>query len=217
MQVNNVRVYNLPEAIVTSGFPMLVDYEPNQVESIMACVKAYIEESDKREQYMSVAKPHIDRMIRLASAPSNSGHPNAMTGILVSFTVTASNTWLLQAERYHFLQIVSCQSKMHRLTKILKESRTAVELLDEDDLDWMQKCVEAYEAGEIDEENLIYSCPMGLQLTCGMVTNYLQLKNIYHQRKNHKLAEWKRFCGWIETLPMARELIVGKVNEEEAK
>lgn len=40
-------------------------------------------------------------------------------------------------------------------------------------------------------------------------TNYAELRNIYHQRKNHKLKEeWvDTFCKWIESLPYAKELI----------
>ena len=42
-----------------------------------------------------------------------------------------------------------------------------------------------------------------------MITNYRELKQIYHQRKNHRLDEWRVFCNWVETLPMS-ELITGK-------
>lgn len=38
--------------------------------------------------------------------------------------------------------------------------------------------------------------------------NYAVLRNIYHQRRNHKLDEWHTFCDWIETLPYAKELIL---------
>lgn len=31
--------------------------------------------------------------------------------------------------------------------------------------------------------------------------NYAALRNIYHQRKGHKLLEWSRFLEWIESLP----------------
>ena len=31
--------------------------------------------------------------------------------------------------------------------------------------------------------------------------NYAVLKNIYHARRNHKLDEWREFCGWIDRLP----------------
>jgi hypothetical protein len=39
--------------------------------------------------------------------------------------------------------------------------------------------------------------------------NYEVLRNIYRQRKNHKLSEWHTFCDWIETLPYADLLILG--------
>lgn len=40
--------------------------------------------------------------------------------------------------------------------------------------------------------------------------NYENLLNIYHQRKNHKLTEWHKFCEWVESLPYAKELIIGE-------
>lgn len=39
--------------------------------------------------------------------------------------------------------------------------------------------------------------------------DYEVLANIYRQRKNHKLDEWREFCKWIETLPYS-ELIIGE-------
>lgn len=37
--------------------------------------------------------------------------------------------------------------------------------------------------------------------------NYEVLMKMYHERKNHKLDEWKGFCEWIETLPYMRGLL----------
>ena len=37
--------------------------------------------------------------------------------------------------------------------------------------------------------------------------NYQVLRNIYFQRRNHKLQEWRDFCKVIESLPYAKELI----------
>jgi hypothetical protein len=51
---------------------------------------------------------------------------------------------------------------------------------------------------------------MGYELWMGISTNYLQLKTIYFQRRNHKLDEWKYFCKWIEKLPMFNNLILKK-------
>lgn len=37
--------------------------------------------------------------------------------------------------------------------------------------------------------------------------NYETLRNMYFQRRYHKLTEWHQFCDFIETLPYGKELI----------
>jgi hypothetical protein len=64
----------------------------------------------------------------------------------------------------------------------------------------------------VTDEHLAYSCPMGLELTARITTNYLQLKTMYHQLKNHKLQEWRHFCNWMESLPCSKEFITGEVK-----
>ena len=54
---------------------------------------------------------------------------------------------------------------------------------------------------------ILYSNPAGFKLTARLTTNYRCLKNIWRQRRNHRLPEWREFCKWIETLPYAKELI----------
>lgn len=34
-----------------------------------------------------------------------------------------------------------------------------------------------------------------------VLLNYEVLLNMYHARKNHKLDEWRDFCGWVDGLP----------------
>lgn len=38
-------------------------------------------------------------------------------------------------------------------------------------------------------------------------TNYEALLSIHHQRKNHRLSEWREFCQWVETLPYMAEFL----------
>ena len=46
--------------------------------------------------------------------------------------------------------------------------------------------------------------------------DYETLFSIYHQRKNHKLTEWRGFCNWIETLPYMKEFLgLGETNDGE--
>lgn len=60
---------------------------------------------------------------------------------------------------------------------------------------------------------MIQLLPSSYNQTRNVMLNYEVLANIYRQRKNHKLDEWREFCAWIETLPYS-ELIVGKKGDE---
>lgn len=153
---------------------------------------------------------------RLSASQKGEGHDQALTGIIVQFDLTFSNKAWVELERYHFIDFVSSQSTMHRITKFnLKESYNEyvdsriVEIMEEKVKDY-NRCVELNkECPDIMTNDILakkylgilYSNPAGFMLTAGMTTNYRQLKTIYSQRKNHKLPEWKTFCKWIETLP----------------
>lgn len=48
---------------------------------------------------------------------------------------------------------------------------------------------------------MIQLLPSSYNQTRNVMLNYEILANIYRQRKNHKLDEWREFCAWIEILP----------------
>lgn len=56
---------------------------------------------------------------------------------------------------------------------------------------------------------IIQLLPSSYNQRATLMLNYEVLANIYHQRKNHKLDEWKEFCAWIEGLPCSK-LITGE-------
>ena len=56
-------------------------------------------------------------------------------------------------------------------------------------------------------KELIRILPEGWLQTRTVTLNYEVLRNIYFQRRYHKLSEWHQFCEWIESLPYAKELI----------
>lgn len=109
---------------------------------------------------------------------------------------------------------------MHRLTKmdIKKSCNKYVEDIVIDNLNyWIEKFnsiggEETLTVNDISYTKhelymkIISNCPMGLEQTMRVTTNYLQLKTIYQQRKNHKLEEWHVFCAWCETLDRFVEL-----------
>jgi len=204
MKITFSRVYDLHESIAASGLPMVARYN----EGVFGAI---VSDMDHGFHISS-----MDRAFRLASAQDGSGHKNFLSGILVSFNVTATQVWWMQFERYHFAQIVSSMSKMHRLKEMIEtgclEFHDKVFENGEELLNSLALYIDKNDV--VDEEELVYNCPMGLELTARVTTNYLQLRTIYVQRRNHKLQEWCDFCAWIEGLPLADKLItVGCVEE----
>lgn len=195
MEVTNFKVYDLNESIVASGLPMKSSYDAED-----------FAESAKEALHGS---PHFDRMVKLASAPAGSGHANALSGILVSANITATVKWWEQFQRYHFKQIVSSMSTIHRLPDMLKKG--TIQFHPKTDKRGIALLHTLIEEGA-DLETLAYTCPMGILLTARVTMNYLQLKTMYQQRKAHKLEEWHQFCNWITKLPYATTLITEGEN-----
>jgi hypothetical protein len=61
---------------------------------------------------------------------------------------------------------------------------------------------------------VLYNIPSGFQLTARMTTNYRCLLNIYVQRHDHRLPEWREFCELLLELPYFKELVDAYYSKE---
>ena len=147
----------------------------------------------------------------------------------VNVDLTFTNKAWVEAERYRFLEFVSSQSTMHRITKFNLDEQYN-EYVDSRIIDIMKEKVNDYNMWieepkiimndyDINEETynellkrkyleILYSNPAGFKITARMATNYRCLRNIYIQRKDHRLPEWRVFCDWIATLPYADKFLI---------
>ena len=206
MVVDNVKVYGLEESIKRAKYPMSTDI-------------------DKLNSELT------NGIKSLSNSGRGEGHDQWLTGVIVQFDLTFTVKAWTEAERYHFLDFVSSQSTMHRITKFnLDEAYSEyvdpriIAIMKEKVDNYNKYCDECKDAdtGSIADKvkkikylEILYSNPCGFKLTAGMTTNYRQLKTIYHQRKTHRLPEWREFCAWVETLPMFKELCLGGKSDEE--
>jgi len=178
------------------------------VPSILSCRNSMkIEPSDDYGEYEKA----LDRAKKLVKCGHSSGEANFLCGIRVSFDVTYPQYWSIEAERYHFLDIVCSSSKMHRLCK-MDLNKACNEYVLPGNIYALDNLIKVYNETPTQENwmRVISNCPMGLELFMRCTTNYLQLANIYKQRRHHKLQDWQVFCDWIENkLPLAHELIIG--------
>jgi hypothetical protein len=207
MKLENIKVYDLEESLIASGYPMRTELP-----------ERHADEKD------------IKRGLNLTRASNGNGaHGQWLTGVRVAFDLTCTNKMWVEAERYRFLEFVSSQSTMHRITKF-DLSNQYCEYVDPRVIDIMKEKVVVYNdllecskiwpehmtQEELDEAKedlkkkyleILYTNPAGFELTARMTTNYRCLLNIYVQRRDHRLPEWREFCRELLNLPLFKELV----------
>ena len=203
MKLENIRVYDMEESLIASGYPMRTELP-----------ERHADEKD------------IKRGLNLTKASNGNGaHGQWLTGVRVAFDLTCTNKMWVEAERYRFLEFVSSQSTMHRITKF-DISNQYNEYVDPRVIEIMKQKVADYNAylsikDRITEDKraeyteyckkkyleILYTNPAGFELTARLTTNYRCLLNIYVQRHDHRLPEWREFCAQLLKLPMFKEIV----------
>lgn len=202
MKLENVKVYDLEESMIASGYPMRTELNEDVI-----------------------SEKVIRRCMNLTKASNGNGaHGQWLTGVRVAFDLTCTNKMWVEAERYRFLEFVSSQSTMHRITKFNLDNQYC-EYVDPRVIEIMKAKVDAYNAysefapseTETVEERMekkkklylevLYTNPAGFELTARLTTNYRCLLNIYIQRHDHRLPEWREFCKELLKLPFFMQLV----------
>ncbi len=177
-------------------------------------------------------------LTRLGRAKGGSGHDCVLKDMVVHMDMKMTHDFMLQFYRYHFRDTASSTSKMHCIHKgdisdkctsfvlpaIIEYVNALIEVynnvdkhISADELaPLLTDCVHANPQVLPTTKKELFECiihntPMGYMLTVGEVTNYLQLKSMYNQRKTHKMSAWSViFVEWVKTLPYSF-LITGAV------
>lgn len=167
---------------------------------------------------------------------SNAGpeHRKYMRMMPVYVRITAPLYWWKEFDTYKVGTVSNSCSTMHKIQEkeftledfstehicirqsmdVLKDTIDALNVfrdvyLNEGNLRYENGNIKCF--GKKDKEiwwQLIQLLPSSYNQTRNVMLNYEVLANIYRQRKNHKLDEWREFCNWIESLPYS-ELICG--------
>ena len=190
LQIENWKVYDLKESVIACRNAMRIT--PAQI----------------TDEEFNASMP---RAIMLANSPSGSGHQTFLSGIRVSFDIKYPNYISPELQRYHWIDIVSSSSKMHRLSSMDMDTCFNKYVTDESK-EQMKRLVKKFNDTKSYEDFMVMlsNCPQGIELFMRVSTNYLQLRTLYRQRKTHKLKEdWGEVCEFIEKLPYANEFIIG--------
>ena len=173
-----------------------------------------------RKSAFCVGENDYDLMMRLAKAGPE--HAKYRRMIVVYADVTAPLYWWKEYDTYKVGTVANSCSTMHKIAAkefgpedfstehLVGKSFAALKNV----LDVMNLEREHYLASK-DKDcwwQLIQLLPSSYNQRRTVMLNYEVLANIYRQRLNHKLDEWREFCKWIEQLPYS-ELITGKEAE----
>ena len=160
-------------------------------------------------------------------------HSKFMRQIFTSVDITAPLYWWKEADTYKVSTVANSTSTMHKLasTPITKKMFEFDDFFNKDyylDDSGDGLPVKWYISDEIDDlilflehlrqryvetkdkaywRALVQILPNAYLQTRTWTANYAVLRNIYFQRKDHKLQEWHQFCDWIKKLPYGKELI----------
>lgn len=175
-------------------------------------------------EYAYIGPKDLDLAQRMIKAGTSDR--KFMRQIFVSVDITAPLYWWKEADTYKVGTVANSTSTMHKIasTPITKDCfeiddyNPDLNLIDDvniglrtqcfiDDLEQLrQKYLQTKDKRYWKE--LIRWLPEGWLQTRTVTLNYEILRNMYFQRRYHKLSEWHQFCEWmIESLPYAKELI----------
>ena len=164
---------------------------------------------------MIIGPNDANLMKKLAKAgPSHAKYRRFIT---VTMDVTGPLYWWKEMDTYKVGTVGNSCSTMHKIAdKEFELEDFSWEHLFSDSLDTLEKTIKVLNMYRDDYNNsvkresknlfwwqMIQLLPSSYNQKRTLLVNYEVLANIYHQRKGHRLDEWKTFCEWIEGLPMS--------------
>lgn len=153
-----------------------------------------------------------------------SEHRKFLRQIFVCVDITAPLYWYKELDTYKIGTVANSTSTMHKIMS----KPFSLDMFEIDDFDEVERadfeevlriCNKyrnlylEYKDGGWDEtakkywKALIRILPESWLQTRTITMNYEVIRNIVHQRANHKLIEWHKFIDWAHTLPYAEEFI----------
>ena len=155
---------------------------------------------------------------RLAKAGSD--HRKFIRQIFVSVDITAPLYWWKEFDTYKVGTVANSTSTMHKIqAKELSREDFSCDRMSDVALASLDATIAVLEAQRLKFlethervywDDMIQLLPSSYNQLRTVTLNYEVLINMYYARRAHKLAEWKSFCGMIEQLPYAKELILVK-------
>lgn len=166
-----------------------------------------------------------DRDLGRRLVSSGSDHRKFVRQIFVTVDITAPLYWWKEYDTYKIGTVANSCSTMHKIhSKPFELDDFSHDRMSEGAIEVLKKTIDFLESARMKYaetkdraywHDMIQLLPSSYNQMRTCTLNYETLINIYYARRNHKLAEWRVLCEWIESLPYAAEWILSaKKNDE---
>lgn len=159
------------------------------------------------------------RRLSKTLAAMDGGHNGFLEFIQYWILIQAPLYWWKQMDRYRHLSQIS-ESTMHKSWKNGITDENFEGPVFQDTLNNLNNSIREYNSELTTPERKHYlerlifnNLPDGYLQTRMVNLNAKCLRNMYFQRRNHKLQEWRDFCKWIENLPHGELITAEKPSE----
>ena len=139
-------------------------------------------------------------------APMDGGHNKFLEQIQYWILVQAPLFWWKQADTYRVGISKSSESTMHKSWKNGLTQEMFEYPVFKDTLDAINDAIREYgsqivtaDRKQFLEKVIVNNLPDGYLQTRLLNVNAKCLRNMYFQRRDHKLKQWRDFCDWIKT------------------
>lgn len=213
IKFENLDIYNWHNAIrgMRNSFGSWDKMDSYYVESVCSC--------DECKRHTFGGKKWVmgpnDMKLAMKLSKAGDSHAKFLRQILVSVDIIAGNEWWKEFDTYKVGTVANSTSLMHTLGKRLLTPedfsfddpthpavQETIERLNNLIRYWWQE--ENAQIGSPTWRLLQKLIPMGFVYRRTVTMNYQVLKRIYHDRKGHRLKEWREFCAWVKTLPYSQ-------------
>lgn len=154
-------------------------------------------------------------------------HAKFMRQIFISMDITAPLYFTKEFDTYKVSTVRNSCSTMHKIhSKEFTLDDFSHEHLDGYSIDLLEQIIDRLNDNrkhynETKDKDywwqLIQLLPSSYNQKFTWTANYQILRNIYQQRRGHKLDEWKDFGKMIEKLPYGKEFICYKIGGNESE
>lgn len=194
-------------------------YKPAMLGAMLSFGKTDFSDFETYTSFVGIRHEINERFDELSEklVRGGAGHDKFLEQLQYWIAIQAPLYWWKQFDTYRIGVSKSSESTMHKSWKNGLTLEMFEQPVYQETLDRLNANIREYNSTLTDKKRkealfgvIVGNLPDGYLQTRIVNINAKSLRNIYLQRKDHKLDEWRDFCEWLKTLPKGNLITMEK-------